>query len=86
VALAGQQFPGPENLLTDIREFPSEIQRFELERVFHHWIERVQRVLDNDGDYFPEQTFYDRHSFQFCPDRPVATTYRPSILIRCAAR
>jgi hypothetical protein len=29
-ALAGQQFPGPEDLLTDIPEFLSEIQRSEL--------------------------------------------------------
>jgi hypothetical protein len=53
-ALAGQQCPGPENLLTDIQEFLSEIQIFELELVFHHWIERVQWVLDNDKDYFHE--------------------------------
>jgi hypothetical protein len=53
-ALAGQQFSGPGNLLTDIQEFLSEIQRSELELVFHHWIEGVQWVLDNDGDYLHE--------------------------------
>jgi hypothetical protein len=42
VALAGQQFPGPENLLTGIQEFLSEVQRPELELVFHYWIKRVQ--------------------------------------------
>jgi hypothetical protein len=25
-----------------------------LELAFHHWIELVQWVLDNDGDYFHE--------------------------------
>jgi hypothetical protein len=48
--LAGQQFPGPEDLLTSIQEFLSEIQRSELKLVFHHWLERIQWVLDNDGD------------------------------------
>jgi hypothetical protein len=54
VALAGQQFPGPEDLLTGIQEFLSEVQRSELELVFHQGIGRVQWVLDNDGDYFHE--------------------------------
>jgi hypothetical protein len=53
-ALPGQKLPGPENLLSDIQEFMSEIQRSELEFLFHHWIERVQWVLDNDGDHFHE--------------------------------
>jgi hypothetical protein len=53
-ALAGQQFSGSENLLSDSQEFMSEIQRSELELVFHHWIERVQWVLDKDEDYFHE--------------------------------
>jgi hypothetical protein len=51
-ALGGQQFPGPDDFLTGIHELLSEIQRFELESVFHHWIERLQWMLDNDGDYF----------------------------------
>jgi hypothetical protein len=72
--VAREQFPGPEDLLTGIQEFLSEIQIPELELVFRHSIERVQWVSDNDGDYFEEQTFYDHHSFQFCPDRPVVTT------------
>jgi hypothetical protein len=78
-ALAGQQFPRPEDLLTGIQEFLREIQRSELELVFHHWIERIQWVLDNNGDYFHERTFYDHRSFQFCPNRPVAPTSRPPI-------
>jgi hypothetical protein len=53
-ALAGQQFPRPDDLLTGIQEFLTEIQRFKLELVFHHWIERVQWMLDNDGDRFHE--------------------------------
>jgi hypothetical protein len=53
-ALVGQKFPGPEDLLIGVQEFLSEIQRSELELAFHHWIERVQWVLDNDGDYFHE--------------------------------
>jgi histone-lysine N-methyltransferase SETMAR len=47
-ALAGQQFPVPADLLTGIQEFLGEIQKSELERVFHHSIERVQWILDND--------------------------------------
>jgi hypothetical protein len=54
VVLARQQFSGPENLPTGIQEFLSEIQRSELKLVFHDWIERVQWVLDSDGDYFHE--------------------------------
>jgi hypothetical protein len=57
MALAGQQFPGPEDLLTGIQECLSQIQRSELEFVVHHWVERVQLVLENDGDYFHGQTF-----------------------------
>jgi hypothetical protein len=53
-ALTGQQFPKRKDLLTGIQEFLGDIQRSELELVFHHWIELVQWVLDNDGDYFHE--------------------------------
>jgi hypothetical protein len=80
-ALARQQFPGQEDLLTGIQEFLSEIQRSELAFVFRHWIERVQWVLDNNGDYFHESIFYDHHSFYVCSDRPVSTTYQPSYSI-----
>jgi hypothetical protein len=41
-ALAGQQFPGPEDLLTGIQELLSEIHRSEMELLFHRWIERIQ--------------------------------------------
>jgi hypothetical protein len=47
-ALAEEQFPAAGDLLTGIQEFLSEIQRCEL--VFHHWVERVQWVLDKDGE------------------------------------
>jgi hypothetical protein len=40
-ALARPQFPGPEDLLTGIQEFLSEVQRSALKLVFHHWIEQV---------------------------------------------
>jgi hypothetical protein len=76
-ALAGQQFPGTEDHLTGIQEFLSEIQMSELKLVLHHWMEQVRWALDNDGDYFHKSTFYDHYSFQFRPDRPMATTYRP---------
>jgi hypothetical protein len=39
--LAGQQFPGPGDLLAGIQASLSEMQRSELELVFHHWIEWV---------------------------------------------
>jgi hypothetical protein len=77
--LAAQQFPGPEDLLTATQEFLSEIQWSGLELVVHHWIERVQWMLDDDGDYFHKQTFYDHHSVPVCTDRPAATTYPPPI-------
>jgi hypothetical protein len=77
-ALVGQQFPGPEDLLTGTQEFLSEIQRSELEFVFHHWMEQVRWVVHNNKEYFHEQTFDDDRPLQFCPDRPVATPYRPS--------
>jgi hypothetical protein len=53
-ASKGQQFPGSEDLLTGIQEFLSQVQRSELEFVVHHWVERVQWALDNNGDYFHE--------------------------------
>jgi hypothetical protein len=53
-ALAGQQFPGPEDFLIGVQEFLNHIQKSELELVFHHWTEQVQWALDNDGDYFHE--------------------------------
>jgi hypothetical protein len=34
----------------------SQIQCSELEHVFHHWIERAQWVLDNEGDNFINQS------------------------------
>jgi hypothetical protein len=68
--LAGQQSPEPKDLLTGIQEFRSEVQRSELKLVFHHWIERIQSVLDNNGEYFHESTVYGYHSFQFCPIGP----------------
>jgi hypothetical protein len=52
--LAGQEFPRPEGLLTGIQAFLSEVQKSELALIFHHWIECIQWVLDNDGDYFHE--------------------------------
>jgi hypothetical protein len=58
-ALAGQQFPEREDLLIGIQNIVSEIQRSELELVFRHWRERVQWLLDNDGEYL-----YDRHPSQ----------------------
>jgi hypothetical protein len=78
-ALVEQRSPGPDDLLTGIQEFLGEIHRSELELVFHHWIERVQWVLDNNGDYFHESTFDGHYPFQFSPDRPAATIYRPPI-------
>jgi hypothetical protein len=78
-ALAGQQSPVPEDLLAGIEEFPSLMHRSELEIFLHHWIERAQRVFDNNGDYVHEQIFYDHYSFQFFPDGPGTTTYRPPI-------
>jgi hypothetical protein len=51
---ARQQFPGPDDLLTRIQEFLSEIQRSELKLFSHHWIEPAPWVLDKDGDYFHE--------------------------------
>jgi hypothetical protein len=53
-ALAGQKLPGPEDCFTGIQECLTEIPRSELELVFHHWIERVQWVLDNDQDCIHE--------------------------------
>jgi hypothetical protein len=40
-ALAGQRAVGPTDLLNGIQAFLDEIQRSELEHVFHHWIQRI---------------------------------------------
>jgi hypothetical protein len=74
-ALAGQQFTEPFAIFDGIQAFLDEIQRSELEHVFHHWIERVRWVLGNDEDYFNEETCHDDHSFQLwmVDQRPLLT-------------
>jgi hypothetical protein len=50
----GQQFAGSAHLLDGIQAVLDEMQRSELEHVFHHRIKRVQCVLDKDGHDFHE--------------------------------
>jgi hypothetical protein len=52
-ALAEQPFAGPVDL-DSIQAFLNEIQRCDLEHVFHDWTEWAQYLLDNDGDYVHE--------------------------------
>jgi hypothetical protein len=74
-ALAEQNFAGPVDAPESIRDFPDNSQRSELEYIFHHWIERVRRVLDRDGDYFHESIFHHNYSFKFRFGPLVATIY-----------
>jgi transposase len=53
-SLVGQTFDDPEQLLEAITEFLNEIQPSEVVAVFSHWVERVRRVLENNGDYYHE--------------------------------
>jgi hypothetical protein len=51
VGLAGQSFAEAEGLFEGILAFLEEIQVSELKLVFHHWVERIRRVLNHNGDY-----------------------------------
>jgi hypothetical protein len=56
-ALAGQYFPGPENLLIGIQEFLNEIQRSELELVFHYWINYGQKASPTHFSHGSKEPF-----------------------------
>jgi hypothetical protein len=51
-SLVGQTFDGAEQLLEAIIEVFNEIQPPEVVAIFSHWVERVQRVLENNGDCY----------------------------------
>jgi histone-lysine N-methyltransferase SETMAR len=48
--LVGQTFDEPDQPLEPITEFSNEIQPLEVVAIFSHWVERVRRVLENNGD------------------------------------
>jgi histone-lysine N-methyltransferase SETMAR len=50
-SLVGQAFDEPDQLLEAITEFLNGIEPPEVVAVFSHWVERVQWVLENNGDY-----------------------------------
>jgi hypothetical protein len=53
-AREGSHFKEPEDLLEEIIEFLKEIHPSELMILFHHWIERVQWVIEHNGDSYHE--------------------------------
>jgi hypothetical protein len=58
-----------------------------LELLFHHWIEPVRWVLQNDGDDFHGETFHPHEWRQNCFHRPVVTTDRhPDNSNSCSVR
>jgi hypothetical protein len=46
-------FPSREELLAATHEIVGAIPRPTLEDVFRHWIERLDWVSQNNGDYYP---------------------------------
>jgi hypothetical protein len=76
-ALEGHQFTGPANPVDGIQAPLDEIQKSELEHVFHHWMKHVRWMLNSNGDHLHKQTFHHHHSSQVLFDRPLATTYWP---------
>jgi hypothetical protein len=53
-SLVGQTCDEPEQLMEALTEFLNEIQQPEVVAVFSHWVERVQWVLESNGDYYHE--------------------------------
>jgi histone-lysine N-methyltransferase SETMAR len=53
-SLVSQTFESPEDLLEVIVAFLDEIQSSELQIVFGHWVGRIKRVLEHDGEYYHE--------------------------------
>jgi hypothetical protein len=53
-SLAGPVFNDADKLAEAIIGLLNQIQRSELQLIFHHWIERVKLVLANNGDYYHE--------------------------------
>jgi histone-lysine N-methyltransferase SETMAR len=49
---AGQTSDEPEQMLEAITEFLNEIQPPEVVAVFSHWVEMMQWVFENNGDYY----------------------------------
>jgi hypothetical protein len=47
-ALTEQSFIPPEDLLDNIHPSRGEVQKFDLEHIVHHWVERAWPVLDID--------------------------------------
>jgi hypothetical protein len=46
-------FPSDEELLDTIGEVMSSIESETLTAVFEHWMERLEWVSKNNGDYYP---------------------------------
>jgi hypothetical protein len=65
-SLAGRTFDVPEQLLEAIIGLLDEIQPSELDVVFSHWIERIRWVLENNGDYYHEQSNCFQTHFSVC--------------------
>jgi hypothetical protein len=51
--LQGAIFASREELLAAIHEIVAGIPQETLQRVFQHWMERVERVSQNHGEYYP---------------------------------
>jgi hypothetical protein len=49
-------FPSYEKLLDVIGEVVTGIESETLTAVFEHWMERLEWVSKNNGDYYPETT------------------------------
>jgi transposase len=53
--LQGIAFPSRRQLLTAIQEIVGAIPQPPLEEVFRHWMERLEWVSQDNGDYYPCQ-------------------------------
>jgi hypothetical protein len=53
-ALIGREISDQIDLLEVVTEILSGISHDELQAVFHSWVERVQAVIDANGDYLSE--------------------------------
>jgi hypothetical protein len=53
-AIQDQSFEDPEELIEALTNLFDGITFEELQSVFHNWIRRLRRVIENRGEYFRE--------------------------------
>jgi hypothetical protein len=53
--MIGREFGSPDALIACIKATFEALPKPGLEQVFEEWIHRVERCIDDEGSYFPEE-------------------------------